>query len=506
MNKSPAPNTPDTIRCADCIRSDGAVTDLRPTSVVPIPEDALHSFPDGVPSKPRGLSRRTFIRGGTIGFAAVYSAAHLGYESIWHAAAAEAATGANNTVVVSIYLQGGNDGLNCVVPVDSTNYAAYQAARSNIARLNTPSVGSSVGTWALPNSQSLGFAAPLTSNGSGDSKSNKSSLGLDTLWGDGTAANSDLAIFPATDYSPPDLSHFESRDYWFAGEIDNNATTGWLGRWLDLYGSSTNPLQAISLGSDLSKSIRTASAPVCAISGLGGNGFQIPNTGTNANPNMTQLADIPVGDGNVALARARSIWGETVEVAKQVSTIQPGTPFPGYPQNSYLADQLQLASTLLGAQLGTRVITIDWGSFDTHGNEVESQDPQLAELSQCLAAFKADLAARNIEQNVVTLVYSEFGRRVVSNDSLGTDHGAGGFVMVAGSSVAGGQAGEHPGVLPGNLDDNGDLMVVTDFRTVYQALLTEWLGPNTVDPTQVLPGGPFPGIARYDGGTHLIKQ
>jgi uncharacterized protein (DUF1501 family) len=99
----------------------------------------------------------------------------------------------------------------------------------------------------------------------------------------------------------------------------------------------------------------------------------------------------------------------------------------------------------------------------------------------------------------VTLVFSEFGRRIASNDSAGTDHGAGGLVLVSGSSVRGGQAGEHPGV---GGDDNGDIVPITDFRTVYQALIAEWLGG---DPTAILPGGPFPGIARYDSGTTLMK-
>ncbi len=93
------------------------------------------------------------------------------------------------------------------------------------------------------------------------------------------------------------------------------------------------------------------------------------------------------------------------------------------------------------------------------------------------------------------MVFSEFGRRVMSNDSLGTDHGAGGMMLVSGSAVRGGLAGEHPGLT--SLDDDGDLVVKTDFRTVYQALIAEWLGG---DPNAILPEGPFAPIHRYDGG------
>jgi len=100
---------------------------------------------------------------------------------------------------------------------------------------------------------------------------------------------------------------------------------------------------------------------------------------------------------------------------------------------------------------------------------------------------------------VVTMVFSEFGRRIMSNDSGGTDHGAGGMMLVSGSGVRGGLAGEHPGV---KVDDDGDLVVKTDFRSVYQSIISEWLGG---DPAAILPGGPFPGLHRYDGGTALMK-
>jgi uncharacterized protein (DUF1501 family) len=482
------------LRCADCERSDSRVTNLAPSARVAIPADALAGFPDGVPQRRRGVSRRAFLAGSAVGMASIYSAAHLTWESIWHAAAASAA-GPQQNAVVCLYLQGGNDGLNAIVPIASNQYSGYVAARSNIARVLGPSTGSQVGTTVMPGTGgTLAFANPLVS-GSGNNGDTK---GLDTLYGNGSgAAGSDLAVFPAADYTPPDLSHFDSRDYWFAGALEE-LETGWLGRWLDRYGSTTNPLQAISLDTSLSKQIRTASAPVCAISDLSNTSFQIDGTSFNANAAVAGLAAVPADPANLALARSRSIYGLTVDVSNRLSGLGSVQAVPGYPANSDLSGSLQLAATLLGAGLGTRVITIDWGSFDTHGSQVSSQDPQLSVLSRALAAFKADLAARGIEQNVVTLVFSEFGRRIMSNDSLGTDHGAGGLVLVSGSSVRGGLAGEHPGVQG---DADGNLVPITDFRTVYQALIAEWLGG---DPTAILPGGPFPGLQRYDGGTTLI--
>jgi len=484
------------LRCADCARSDSAVTDLAPTSLAAIPPEALAGFPDGVPRPPRGVSRRSFITGGAVGLAAIYSAAHLTWESIWDAAAAEAATPSGN-ILVCVYLNGGQDSLNAIVPVSGAQFSAYQSARANIARVLGPSGAGQVGTTVMPGTGgTLAFSNPLVS-GTGNNGDTK---GFDTLYGDGSGgAGADLAIFPAADYTPPDLSHFESRDYWFAGALEQ-LQTGWLGRWLDLYGSASNPLQAISLDTSLSKQIRSVTAPVCAIADLSSTAFQVSGTSIDATSEMQTLAEVPAGAGNVGLTRSRDTYGETVQVSNRLAGISAGAPASGYPANSDLSAKLQLAATLLGAGLGTRVITIDWGSFDTHGDQVASQDPQLAVLSSALAAFKADLKQRGLEQNVLTLVFSEFGRRIGSNDSRGTDHGAGGLVMVSGSSVLGGLAGEHPGVLVD--DGEGNLVPITDYRTVYQALIAEWLGG---DPNAVLPGGPFAGIARYDGQTRLLK-
>ncbi|MFN8131835.1 MAG: DUF1501 domain-containing protein [Solirubrobacteraceae bacterium] len=483
------------LRCADCARSDSAATDLRPTGTLPITAEALAGFPDGV-SHERRYSRRRLLQSGLLGVASVYAASRLDLGTMLEAAAAEAAEPMQRSLVC-IYLNGGNDGLNTVLPVTGADYAAYQAARGAIARGLGPSTGGQVGTTVLPGTGgTLGWA----NVGVAGAGNNGAAAGFDTLFGDGTGGpGSDLAVFPAADYSPANRSHFESRDYWFAGAL-SKLQTGWLGRWLDLYGSKANPLQAISLDSSLSKQIRASRAPVAALESLSGARFQVPGV-TKSDPNAEFGRLAAVGSArSEGLSRSRSIYGLTVDVSARVGALRAPPAGPAYPPNSDLSRKLSLAATLLSAGLGTRVITIDWGSFDTHGDQLGSQDPQLATLSRALAAFKADLAARGIEQNVATMVFSEFGRRIQANDSLGTDHGAGGLMMVSGSSIRGGLAGEFPGL--SRTDDNGDLIVKTDFRSVYQALIAEWLGG---DPSAVLPGGPFPGIDRYDGQHRLTK-
>jgi uncharacterized protein (DUF1501 family) len=474
----PEPGVEQAIRCADCAHSDSAARDVAPVDHMPIPVEALNGFADGVP-KVRRLDRKAFLRNGIIGVASIYAASRISWQQAFEAAAAAAEP---NASLVCVYLNGGNDGLNSVVPIGS-QYAAYQAARPNLARILGPTQGAQIGTTAIPGTGGeLGWANPLVSGPT----NNTDTVGLDTLWGDGSGGpGSDLAIFPSADYSPPNLSHFDSRDYWFAGALQK-MTTGWLGRWLDAYGSAENPLQAISIDTSLSKQIRTAKAPVSAVNSLSGVRFQIDNAGNGVDPNaeVAGLASVPVTAGNDGLGRARTVYGLTVQVARQLSTLNT-TVGPGYPQSD-LSRKLQLAAILLAANNGTRIVTLDWGSFDTHGNQLASQDPQLVTLSRALAAFRADLVARGIEQRVVTMVFSEFGRRVKSNES-GTDHGAGGLMMCMGSRVRGGLIGEHPGL--SSLDRNGDLWVTTDYRSVYQALIGQWLGG---DPQAALPGNRLP--------------
>lgn len=316
---------------------------------------------------------------------------------------------------------------------------------------------------------------------------------------DGTGGlGSDLAYLPGMHFLPANGSQFEATDYIFAGNL-GRLGTGWLGRWLDLYGSSVNPLQAISIGSSLSKQIRTASAPVCSVPTTFAN-FRFSVNGvsssTNVNDEVGRLAALPATTAGVS--RSRSVFQTTVNVSNQLGSTAPPGANPDYPAGS-LSDRLKTAATLLSANLGVKVVTIDWGSFDTHGDQAAAMDPQITTLSRALGALKNDLTARGIEQRVITVVFTEFGRRVGENGSIGTDHGAGGPCFVMGSAVRGGLAGNHPSVTSLM---NGNLGVTTDFRTVWQAIISEWLGG---DPSRILPGAPFGGISRPDRQTTLLK-
>lgn len=494
-------------RCTTCEEIELAnVHDARPSQVLPLPNAALSGFPEG--RSPYELTRRRLLQFGVAGFASVYASKLLPWESVWESAVAEAAVNPSNTLVM-LYIGGGWDGLNVVVPNSSSDYATYAAKRPVIHRGQGPTTtgtGGRVGSQVVPGSGGeLAFANPVVSSAGGGDNGD-ATHGFDVMYGTGNGGpGSDLAVLPAVDYLPPNLSHFTSQDYWFAGEL-SMATTGWLGRYLDTYGSSSNPLQGISIGTSLSKALRTASAPVCTISSLQSTGFSVTNgygspggdpSAVDPNGVISGLAGLAAS--GPSLQNARRNYGLATTVHSDTTGLVP-VYGSGYPSTGSLSPQLKLAAFLLGANLGTRVITIHWGSFDTHGHEISQQDPQLIELSRALSAFLADLKTRGIDNRVSVLVFSEFGRRVAENGSQGTDHGAGGLMLLAGSPVKGGFASPFPGL--STLDQTGDLLVPTDFRSVYQETIAQWLGG---DPAAVLPGGPFPGITRYDGGTGLFK-
>ncbi len=476
------PGAAEAIHCADCAASDSAVEDLDPIDTMPIPAEALDGFADGVPRQ-KGHDRRTFIRNGAIGLASIYAATQIDWTRAFEAAVAEGAE--PGTSVVMIFLNGGIDGLNTIVPLPE--YGIYADNRPGLARVQGPSSGNQVGLTPLANAGSFAWAN-VGISGAGNNGDTK---GFDTLWGNGDGSpGSDLAIFPSTNYTPANRSHFDSRDYWFSGALEKS-TTGWLGRWLDQYGSLDNPLQAISMGSRLSKQIRTLKAPVSAVRNLNGVEFKVNGVysgHTRTTEQMAPVSAVKAGSSNEALKRARDVYGRTVQVSRSLQALQGAPVAAGYPPGR-LSRDLQLAAVLLGANLGTRIITVDWGSFDTHGNQANSLDPQLSTLSRALAAFKDDLVGRGLGDKVLTVVFSEFGRRVKQN-ATGTDHGNGGLMMAMGSRVNGGMSGDWPGL---STLSRGDLRPTTDFRSVYGAIMTEWLGG---DPNAVLPKGPFPGLPR----------
>jgi uncharacterized protein (DUF1501 family) len=372
-------------------------------------------------------------------------------------------------VLVSVFLPGGCDLLSTLPPVDQAG--ALADLRHSLG---------TTGAWAAPANESRIGLHPSLSQGLNG--------GVRGLFEAGK-----VGFLPGIDYANPDLSHFHSRHFWETGLITERTQPGWLGRWLDHHGGADNPLQGLSLGG-LSPLLRTGSAPVAALDDPGEAQLSFSGTwGTGAEMTLaawSRLAAETNGNGPGPLAAkraaafARSIGDRLAPYARENDDApDPLAPPVEYPKDSDFATHLSRLAGLLAQPLGVRVAAVDApGDFDTHDDQPKELASALAEVSQALAAFQADLEARGIADRVLTFVWSEFGRRPQSNDSQGTDHGAGGIAWVQGTRARGGILSDYPDLR--RLDRQDNLAVTIDFRRVYCSLLESWLG---TDAAEVIP-------------------
>jgi uncharacterized protein (DUF1501 family) len=163
--------------------------------------------------------------------------------------------------------------------------------------------------------------------------------------------------------------------------------------------------------------------------------------------------------------------------------ITPAAPYPK--SDDSFPKQLQGLAAMVAAGLPLRCVALEaTGEYDTHASQASALAPALTTTAASLYAFQRDLEARGVADRVLTLVWSEFGRRAKENGSGGTDHGAAGTGFLIGSRAAGSQVGEFPGLATG-LDENGNLKATSDFRGVYASLLEQWLG---FDAARIIPG------------------
>jgi uncharacterized protein (DUF1501 family) len=365
-------------------------------------------------------------------------------------------------VLVVVTLYGGNDGLNTVVPAADP---AYQAARPDLAYRPDE---------VLDLGEGLGLNPGLT--------------GLKALWDGGQ-----LAVVRGVGYPQADRSHFRSMAIWQTASPVSSSTTGWLGRWLDA--TSTDPLAAVSLESVLpallaGEKVAAASFPLGGLrlpKGQLGGALQLlgrpdPADGPWQARVATSLAD---------LQRAASTLGPATERRPPAAGPAAAEPDEGDEQQDkgasaggagQLGAQLDVVANLIELGVPTRAYSVSLGGFDTHSDERATQQRLLTQLDAALSDFQRRCHGTDRGQQVVVLVYSEFGRRVRANGSDGTDHGTAGPVFLLGRGVRGGFHGAEPSLT--DLDD-GDLKHGTDFRSVYASVLDGVLG---TDPGRVLDG------------------
>ena len=427
-----------------------------------------------------GVTRRHFLRLGAGAGLSLYAAQSLPLARMFAGADEAYAQAPEAPILVSVFLPGGLDLLDALVPLNQ--YGAYRDHRGVLAQ-------SDVTTPKLKGT-GLGIHPSLT-RGDGE--------GIKGLFERGK-----LGFLPGIDYANPNLSHFHSRHFWETGLITASTTTGWLGRWLDANGGKDNPFQGLTSGHALSPVLRSAGAPVSSIDGVRASQLAMHGVGNQAYDRaMTAWTDLayPRRKDSPALAATRTASRYAQDVAVKLKAFEGSAPEPetegglvlpgvtpeqnatGYPKGSQFADRLRQLAFLAAQPLGVRLATVDaHGDFDTHAGQPGTLDRILTEVSMSLAAFQTDLEARGLGNRILTFVWSEFGRRPKANDSAGTDHGAGGIAWVQGPRANAGLLTEYPSLT--SLDDKQNLKVTVDFRAVYASLIEQWLG---TDPAAVIP-------------------
>jgi len=327
--------------------------------------------------------------------------------------------------VVLLHLVGGNDGLNTLVPYADKR---YRLARPTLALARDA---------VLPLTEGLGLHPSLRP--------------LDPLWKAGQ-----LSIVAGVGYPQPDYSHFRATEIWQTAQPERAPTFGWVGRAL-AERPSTTPLRAVALAREQPLALHAPEPTVATLTDFAR--FRLP-AGLEEVARLYAASPTRAGAaGAVAAAGERAL-----QLAQKISRLAPADgPFQGS-----LGEDLKKALALLEADLELEALHVSFGGFDTHAAQQRVHGELLGALAQNLAAWQGRLEKAKLADRVVTVVYSEFGRRVEENASAGTDHGSAGPVFVLGAGLVGGLAGAQPSLE--NLDD-GNLRFTTDFRRIYAALM-----------------------------------
>ncbi|MBS1664481.1 MAG: DUF1501 domain-containing protein [Bacteroidetes bacterium] len=372
-------------------------------------------------------------------------------------------------ILVLIQLSGGNDGLNTVIPLEY--YGAYQSARANIA---------------IPEAKILRL------EGVDQTGLHPAMPELQQLFGEGK-----LAILQGVSYPQPNFSHFRATDIWLTGsDAGQVLPTGWAGRYLNAsYPHFPQDYPNASMPDPLAIQIGGLVSPV-----LQGPVLTMGMAISNPTSFYDMLNDRPAAASNtragdqLAYIREMSIktdqYAGVIKKAAQRVTKQSDL-YPAAGKNP-LADQLKIVARLIAGGLRTRFYLVSMGGFDTHAKQTDTTDTTtgaharlLARLSEAIHAFQDDLEQLKVDDRVVAMTFSEFGRRIQSNASGGTDHGAAAPVFVFGSTVQGGMIGSNP-VWPEKLTVNENIALQHDFRAIYNSLLEKWFLADSSEAESIL--------------------
>jgi uncharacterized protein (DUF1501 family) len=367
-------------------------------------------------------------------------------------------------VFVIIQLNGGNDGLNMVVPIE--NFSNYVNARSNIY---------------IPENKLLAL--------NGKVGLHPAMAGLHSLYKKGY-----VSVVNSVGYPQPSFSHFRATDIWMsASDSKETVNSGWAGRYLNYeypnfpngYPNATMPDPlAIQIGSATSLTVQGPAVSMgMSISNTSNfynliDGIQDPAPNTPAGKELTFIRMVAEQTQQYA----------TVIKAAATQTVQQVS----YPIKNSLGDQLKIVARLIKGGLKTRIYMVNYGGFDTHAAQTDTTDTTkgyhanlLMNVSDAIRAFQDDLKFLGIEERVMGMTFSEFGRRIKSNGSEGTDHGSAAPLFVFGKNAIGGVLGDAP-MIPANATVNDNIPFQYDFRSIYSTILSHWLCVNELDLQQIM--------------------
>lgn len=375
-------------------------------------------------------------------------------------------TGRDSTILVVLQMAGGNDGLNTVVLHGNDLY--YKAR----PRINIPA------GQVLKLSDEIGLHPGLA--------------GFKSLYDAG-----ELAIVQGVGYPNPNRSHFRSTEIWqTASDSGKFEKYGWLGRYFDNTCAGCEPTVAINVGRQMPQAFNAKSPKGIALDNPqnyrfissergGSNGqndmmehsFREMNEGEATENSGGTIAAIggpsmPSGSSPLDFLERTALDAQisSDRIRSVSSRAENKATYPA----SQLGNSLKLVAKLIGGGLPTRVFYVSQGGYDTHTNQLGTQDRLLRDLGDSLKSFCDDMKAQGNMERVLIMTFSEFGRRVAENANAGTDHGAAAPMFVIGNKVRAGLLGRYPSLAPGDLFQ-GDLKYSVDFRSVYAAVLENWL-------------------------------
>jgi uncharacterized protein (DUF1501 family) len=371
-------------------------------------------------------------------------------------------TTAKPPILVVLQLTGGNDYLNTVIPYSEPLYydnrKSVRIAQEDVLRID----------------DRFGFHPSMAA--------------IKPFWDEGK-----MAIINGIGYPTPNYSHFRSMDIWYTAEPDKMSADGWLGKVVqDIDPKAENVLTAVNFGRGLPRALALSGVPVASVAQLDNYGLltslsgvdqrnsaleifsSMYDDGFNDDNNVKQLKPVHPEDRMGEVLRYMGQTGLDAQKGADILSTSLGkySSTVNYP-NSQIAANLKGIAQVKLAGLGTRVFYTSHASFDTHAAELSAHALLWKDVSEAVSAFFADLREHDAADDVIMLMWSEFGRRVRDNGA-GTDHGAGGVAFLLGDPVKGGMYGEYPSLKENDLTI-GNLQFNNDFRSTYSSILERWM-------------------------------